>query len=269
MRELSPNKTVLFRFLNREISINDFEKWVYENPDMEGEIGSGFYTDLISYNFKSHDLIPYITELVEKCFDWREYEKWRTIRLLSKIKDGEIEIVHGARKLRVLYLEQEDKIDEPLVSTGLAIGYESELDRCPIESEYHLYNKQTLDKLLEPVSWYNADFRKKVEQELEELINPDYKTIDLEVVANIEHLHDIFKESLSFPAFYGKNWDAFRTTIIGLVEMPKELKLLNWEKFEMKFKADSEILFKIINDFNSEVSDKQIAIITAVNSSAH
>lgn len=178
MREHSTHKINFFRFLNKEISINDFEKWIYENPSLESEIGTDFYTDLISYNFKSHDLIPYISRLVEKCFDWMDYEKWRTIRLLSKIKDCEIEIVLASRKLRELYLEQEDKIGKPFISIGLAIGYESELDKCPIESEYHLYDKQTLKKLLKPVSWYKTNFLKSVEQELQELINPDFKTID-------------------------------------------------------------------------------------------
>jgi len=265
MKEHSTHKITFFRFLNKEISIPDFEKWTYDNPDLESEIGLDFYTDLISFDFKSHDLIPYISGLVEKCFDWIEYEKWRTIRLLSMINDGKIEIVLASRKLRQLYLEQEDKIGKPLVSMGLAIGYESELDRCPIESEYHLYNKLTLKSMLEPVSWYKTDFLKLVKQELQELINPDLKTIDLDLAVNIKHLHEIFIERLDFPDFYGKNWDAFWDAITGLVDMPKELILLNWGGFEKKFKNDSQILKKIITDYNNESIDKQIVITTAGN----
>lgn len=265
MREHSTYKIRFFEFLNREISISDFEKWIYDNSDLESEIGNDFYTDLISFDFKSHDLIPFISGLVEKCFDWFEYEKWRTIRLLSMIKDGKIEIVLASRKLRQLYLDQEDKLGKSLVSIGLAIGYESELDRCPIESEYHLYNKLTLKSMLEPVDWYKSDFLKLAEQELEELINPDLKTIDLDLAVNIKHLHEIFMEHLDFPDFYGKNWDAFWDAITGLVEMPKELRLANWSGFEKKFEKESKILKQIITDFNKEMTDKQIVITTAGN----
>lgn len=265
MKEHSTHKITFFSFLNKEISIPDFEKWIYDNPDLEFEIGNGFYTYLISFDFKSHDLIPYISGLVEKCFDWIEYEKWRTIRLLSMINDGKIEIVLASRKLRQLYLDQEDKIGKPLVSMGLAIGYESELDKCPIESEYHLYNKLSLKSILEPVSWYKTDFLKLVKQELQELINPALKTIDLDLAVNIKHLHEIFMERLDFPDFYGKNWDAFWDAITGLVDMPKELILINWGGFEKKFKTDSQILKKLIADYNKEINDKQIVITTAGN----
>jgi RNAse (barnase) inhibitor barstar len=101
--------------------------------------------------------------------------------------------------------------------------------------------------------------------ELSELINPNYKTIDLEHIVNIEHLHDTFAYKLNFPNFYGKNWDAFWDTITGLIEMPETLVLKNWDIFENKFKSDSKILINLINDFNKVNHNKKIEIITAGN----
>ena len=83
-------------------------------------------------------------------------------------------------------------------------------------------------------------------------------TIDLEAAADIDHLHEIFKERLGFPNFYGKNWDAFWDTITALVVMPEELRLINWEGFERKYKKDSIILNKIIIDFNEEFKTMKI-----------
>ena len=175
MKAHSIHKYTFFRFLSKEISIPDFEQWIYDNPDLESEIGADFYTDLISFDFKSHDLIPFVTQIAEYCFERSEYEKWRTIILLSQINNGKIEIVLATRKLRELYLDQEDKIGKPLISIELAIGYESELDGYPIESEYHLYNKHTLESMFKLINSYKLDFLNLVKQELQKLDILDLK----------------------------------------------------------------------------------------------
>ena len=258
MKNESANRINFYKFLSGELSLLEFEKWIYETKELESEIGGEVYTELISFNFSSHDTIPFIKKIVSSCFDWSEYEKWRTINLLTSILENRIEIVLATRKMRQLYLEQLDTMKKPLISPGLAIGYESELDRCPLESEYHLYNKLKLKSLLEPVSWYKERILKDVSQELQELIDPDSKTIDLEYIVNINHLHEVFMERLNFPDYYGKNWDAFWDTVTGLVEMPKVLKLKNWKKFRKQFREDSKILDRIISNYNREFSDKQI-----------
>ena len=262
MKNESANRINFYKFLSGELSLPEFEKWIYENKELESEIGGEVYTELISFNFSSHDTIPFIKKIVLSCFDWKEYEEWRTINLLTGILENKIEIVLATRKMRQLYLEQLDTMTKPHISSGLAIGYESELDSCPLESEYHLYNKLKLKTLLEPVNWYKKPILEQVSQELEELTNPEVKTINLEHVVNIDHFHEIFMEKFNFPDYYGKNWDAFWDTITGIVELPKILKLKNWKKFkkQKQFKNDSKILEKIISDYNKEFSNKEIII---------
>lgn len=259
------NRIFFYKFLIGELPLTDFEKWIYDNPELELEVGKDHYTDLISYDFRSRDLIPYIKEFVLKHFDWSEFENWRTIKLLTDILENKVGIVLATRKMKQLYLEQENTDKKPLISRGLAIGYESELDNCPIESEYLLWNKIALKRQLEPVKWYRKDILKCVEQELQELINPEYKTIDLEHVVSLDHLHEVFMERLNFPSYYGKNWDAFWDSITGLVKMPDLLVIKNLDAFEKRFKRDSDILKKIIDDYNKEFKDKKILITTVGN----
>jgi len=265
MNKISQNRIKFYELLNGDISTELFEHWIYENRELENDIPNDLYTDLISFNFKSRDLIPYVKSFVRENFDWKEYEMWRTINLLEKIKSERIEIVLATRKMRQLYFEQENEFKRPLISIGLAIGYESELDRCPIESEYHKWNPESLRKQLEPVDWYKKDILETVNQELAELKNPDFKTIDLGLIVTIENLHETFADRLSFPEFYGKNWDAFWDTITGIVKMPKILNLINWKTFEKTFLKDSLILKKIIKDYNKEVFDKKIEITAGNN----
>ncbi len=50
--------------------------------------------------------------------------------------------------------------------------------------------------------------------------------IDLSNIENEEHLHSILAKEFDFPSFYGNNWDAFRDSISGLIELPK---VINFE----------------------------------------
>ena len=91
--------------------------------------------------------------------------------MLKNIKSGKIEIVLVTRKLRQLFLEQEKEIKMPLLSVGLSIVYESELDDCPTESEYHQWNSDALKRQLESVELYRSQIFEDIDQELAELIN--------------------------------------------------------------------------------------------------
>ena len=75
-------------------------------------------------------------------------------------------------------------------------------------------------------------------------------TIDLGGVKTIQELHTKFKKELSFPDFYGMNWDAFWDSITGLVKMPEKLVLSSWTSFETEFQKDSKILKILIDKFN-------------------
>ncbi|WP_405604160.1 barstar family protein [Polaribacter sp. Asnod1-A03] len=258
MNKINPNRIKFYQFLNNDISLELFESWVYENKELENVISEENYIDLLAFNFKSREIKNFIKSIIKKHFDWKEFEKYRTIELLKNIKSGNIEIVLASRKLRELYLEQEEEIKRPFLSIGLAIGYESELDNCLIESEYKLWNSNALKKQLEPVEWYRKRILENVNQELNELLNPEFKVIDLGEIVNIKHLHETFAERLYFPEFYGNNWDAFWDSISGIVEMPKHLTLINWEKFEKTFKKDSKILKKIIKDYNNQNIENKI-----------
>jgi hypothetical protein len=171
MKEINPNRIIFYKFLNEEISTELLENWIYENKELKEIFQEDHYIDLLAFNYKSKETRNYIKSVVKKHFDWQEFEKWRTIELLEKIKTGKIELVLATRKLRQLYIEQEEEIIEPFISIELAIGYESVLDNCPIESEYHQWNSESLKRQLEPVELYRSIFFATLNKELTELLN--------------------------------------------------------------------------------------------------
>lgn len=84
--------------------------------------------------------------------------------------------------------------------------------------------------------------------------------IDLQEINSIHQLHQVFKDRLQLPDFYGMNWDAFWDAVTGLAELPEQLSLLHWNGFVRKFPDDSKILLRLIRDYNS-VSHQQIVLV--------
>lgn len=164
-------KEQFFKYLYGEITLKEFEEWIYKYEELEVYLGKDHYIDLISFNFNSRDAKVYIKDLFKKKFNWEEFEYWRTTKLLTDILSGKIEIVLGTRLLRELYLEQEANLTTPLISIALGVGFESEIGGCPIQSEYHLWSKKDLKKYLEPIGWYRDQFYSTVKEELKKLNN--------------------------------------------------------------------------------------------------
>lgn len=171
MKEPQPNRLKFYEFLNGDIDNEQFENWVYGTNELKKVLPEDHYSDLVSFSFKTGDLKSYISKLVDLFFDWHEYEKWRTIKLLREILNNEIETVLATRKLRQLYLEQEERIKSPFISTRLGIGFESDLDTFPVESEYQNWNKDALKKQLKSIDLYKDEILETVKYELMELMN--------------------------------------------------------------------------------------------------
>ena len=76
--------------------------------------------------------------------------------------------------------------------------------------------------------------------------------LDLSNVASADHLHQLLSEALDFPSWYGKNWDAFRDSITGLVDMPAHLRFIGWSAFERRFPEDARILKECLDDMSGQ-----------------
>ena len=82
--------------------------------------------------------------------------------------------------------------------------------------------------------------------------------INLSQTTSIQELHQLFKEQLGFPDFYGMNWDAFWDAITGLVEMPKDLGLEGFDIFKSNFPNDAQILKDLIHEYNKNYGQIEI-----------
>jgi RNAse (barnase) inhibitor barstar len=76
--------------------------------------------------------------------------------------------------------------------------------------------------------------------------------IDLRAISSAEELHSLLMESLTFPGWYGANWDAFWDAITGLVEMPYTVRFLGWAQFSQRLPREAVLLKECLNEMQNE-----------------
>ena len=86
MKNLPPHlENQFFRVLNKEISIQDFEKWVYETEELEHVLSSDNYLDLIAFNFKQPHVLYELYKVLIEWINIQKYETYKIIYLLDLI----------------------------------------------------------------------------------------------------------------------------------------------------------------------------------------
>ena len=88
------------------------------------------------------------------------------------------------------------------------------------------------------------------------MLSPKYNgKRDHNCFSNIEpsgELHQKFSDELLFPSFCGMNWDAFRDTITGLIEMPTKVILKNHKELRNKLPEDYNLMMQCFEDMKRE-----------------
>lgn len=77
--------------------------------------------------------------------------------------------------------------------------------------------------------------------------------IDLGLITTVTDMHETFEHNLSFPEYYGQNWDAFIDCMrdkLDLVSLNLELK--NFKIFSKRFPRDAKILKDVLIDLKHE-----------------
>ena len=76
-----------FLFLNNELSIDDFESWVYGNHEViEESLGEDVSLEFLEFNYKDWGEINSLLKLVKKQISLPEFEKWRILRCLARVE---------------------------------------------------------------------------------------------------------------------------------------------------------------------------------------
>lgn len=146
----------LDRFLDGELSLEEFEKWVYDNPGIERALGSSRYLDLVSFEFDQRHALHDLSSLVASIYDEARpglLARDRARRLARGLLDGGIDLAAAVRGLATLHNDGNEWI--PIVFVGI----DSELDEVPQESQYPLWEPNALQARLRELQPFIEQWR--------------------------------------------------------------------------------------------------------------
>jgi hypothetical protein len=78
------NKLKLFEFLNDEITLSEFQNFIFQTKELEDELETEIYNYLILFNPTDENEIKRVKHLVSKIISEREFETWKLTELLKK-----------------------------------------------------------------------------------------------------------------------------------------------------------------------------------------
>lgn len=78
--------------------------------------------------------------------------------------------------------------------------------------------------------------------------------IDLSNVTSSTELHQLLKESLHFPDYYGENWDAFWDVItdVDFITLPDSITFVGYSLLEKKLSEEAKCLKMCLDEYNEE-----------------
>lgn len=71
---------------------------------------------------------------------------------------------------------------------------------------------------------------------------------------DVEQLHTLLMERLTFPNYYGKNWDAFWDVITEPGRLPRKLKFIGWAEFQVHLPKAAQQLCDCLHEASREYS---------------
>ena len=81
--------------------------------------------------------------------------------------------------------------------------------------------------------------------------------IDFENVSYYKELHETIRDSLEFPAYYGRNWDALWDCLQEIVNLPTHMQIKNLEALQERgFAEEVQMFIDILKEFKHYGNDK-------------
>ena len=81
-------------------------------------------------------------------------------------------------------------------------------------------------------------------------------TLDFSKVNSIQEIHQIIKDELDFPDYYGMNWDACWDCLTDMICDPIHIEIIGIERVQNKFSNDAEIMLRILKRLKHHYNDK-------------
>lgn len=88
-----------YKIYKDQISISEFEEWLYKTQEVESIYGNDFYYNLLDLDYRKKHIKNELEKLIEMKIPFDEFEQKRIISLLENIKDEKGDIVEILEQL--------------------------------------------------------------------------------------------------------------------------------------------------------------------------
>ena len=150
-------KERFYKTIKGDISLDDFEQWLYADKKLEKQLRSEDYLDLISLSFKKSGAKYEIWVLLKKHIDLGEFETYKMLALLNEAKQKTERLPYVLMEFYDLYCKGYNFFQD----LGLGIGLAVEVPRV---------NNITADTWEELTSEQQQELLDSFSPELEECI---------------------------------------------------------------------------------------------------
>ncbi|WP_297429868.1 hypothetical protein [Clostridium sp.] len=130
---------IFFSFIYGNLTIKEFEEWVYSYEYLESSIGSDNYNALIDFDYWFYGTEDELEELIRSLYKKSAYEfgKEYVMWILNGMLEGSFDLVLGCSKLAYLRSFEKEFDYIPI----LFVGYDSLIE----DAEYH-YRDDFIEK---------------------------------------------------------------------------------------------------------------------------
>jgi len=157
----------LVRFELGDTSADDFESWLYSNPDLDSALGEPRYVDLLSLDLRSTrnqaDARRAVRDVIESLIPGRLNRVRATVILRNMLDAPEGLLLVGLRRLVALRHQGADFIPD------IFLGLDSETDSVPGPQQFALWSPEALDQAMAPLRAHATEIRREALLLLEEL----------------------------------------------------------------------------------------------------
>ncbi len=124
------SKNVFIDIYKGDLSVESFERWVYESPQLEHEVGTDNYLELVEFNYKQPHARNELFNIVSRYVNRSDVGQLELDGLIKLLKCDGVELAEGLVLSYFLYDEYGFFFLEPIAfRSGLTLAYSNSLNK--------------------------------------------------------------------------------------------------------------------------------------------
>jgi hypothetical protein len=122
MKALPPDiKEIFYKTIKDDFPIDEFEKWLHTDKELEKLLNSNDYLDLISLSFKKSGAKHELWNLLKKHIDLGEFETYKMLELLKEAQQQTNKLPYILMEFYALYCKGYNFLQDLGLGIGLAV----------------------------------------------------------------------------------------------------------------------------------------------------